>query len=351
MKKIVLGSLFSVFVCSQAVALSEIEISGELDVTASVWTLPTGERGNSSFNVPSMFMDINVPLKDDNLLVLSFEGSEEKETSPNRFDVGLREAYLDVVSTFSGMKALRLGLIPQTWQEAQYQSSNYRFLGRTAWAITEKWKYLSYSDLGVSFMSELPHDYGEWAVSLSNGEGAEEEEKGPHKEAALFVRFFRWSPWSLSFNYVRGNYEVYGGSVGLKERVQALISYEEQGRWSVALEFLDSKDPADAISDFKMADGVDVTSLSGESVHGQGGSLYAVVHTGPKAEVMLRYDYLNAAVGEKGKDLQTGLLALGYQVTEDIKAAVAVDYTRYAEEFAPGVRDRSRVEFAAQVLF
>ncbi|UXR65223.1 hypothetical protein EZJ49_03035 [Bdellovibrio bacteriovorus] len=62
MKKIVLGSLFCTFACTQALALSEIEISGELDVTASVWTLPTGERGNSAFNVPSMFMDINVPL-------------------------------------------------------------------------------------------------------------------------------------------------------------------------------------------------------------------------------------------------------------------------------------------------
>ncbi|UXR65222.1 hypothetical protein EZJ49_03030 [Bdellovibrio bacteriovorus] len=298
-----------------------------------------------------MFMDINVPLKDDNLLVLSFEGSEDKESSPNRFDVGLREAYLDVVSVFGGMKALRLGLIPQTWQEAQYQASNYRFLGRTAWSITEKWKYLSYSDLGASFMSELPADYGEWALSLSNGEGAEEKEKGPHKEAALFVRLFRWSPWSLSFNYVRGNYEVYGESAGLKERIQALISYEEKDDWMVALEFMDAKDPADAIGDYKIAEGVDVSALSGESVQGQAASLYAVVHTGPKAEVMLRYDYLNAAVGETGKNLQTGILALGYQVTDDIKAAIAVDHTHFAEEFAPGVRDRSRVEFAAQVLF
>lgn len=351
MKKIVLGSLFSLFVTTQVLALSEIELTGELNATASVWNLPTGERGNSAFEMPSLFLGLNVPLQDDNLLVLTLEGSEKKSASPSRFDVGVREAYLDLVSVFAGMQALRVGLIPQTWQEAQYENYQYRFLGPSAWSMTEKWKYHSYSDLGLSFMSQLPHDYGEWAMNLTNGEGAEEAEEGPHKEVTLFVRLFKWSPLTLSLGYVRGNYDLYGVDVGLKERIQGLLTYEVKDRWLLALEYLSTRDPADAIRDYSMVDGVEVTSLSGQAIRGEGASVYAVVHTGPKAEILVRYDYMNPVVGESGKELQTAILALGYQVTDDIKAALAVDHTKYGEDFAPGARERSKLELAAQVLF
>ncbi|WP_413944199.1 hypothetical protein [Bdellovibrio sp. HCB-162] len=351
MKKNILCSLFLLFASSHSWALSEIELTGELDATASVWNLPTGQRGNSAFGVPSLFLNLNAPLKDDNLMVLSFEGSEEKTSSAERFDVKVREAYLDVVSIFQGMYALRFGLIPQTWQEAQYETWTYRFLGQDAWAMTEKWKYQSYSDLGMSFMSELPQDMGEWAFTFSNGEGAEEKEGGPHKEASLFARLTMWAPWTVSLNYVRGNYDKYGEDVGLKERIQAMVTYEKADEWLAGLEYLAAKDPADALRDLKMAEGVDVTALSGEAVSGQAASFFTIIRTGPKAEVMLRYDYLNAVTGEDGKDLQTVIASLGYQVTEDIKAALAVDHTRYGSDFAPGARDRSKVELAAQVLF
>ncbi|WP_373999088.1 hypothetical protein [Bdellovibrio bacteriovorus] len=351
MKKYSFAFLFLLFASSQANALSDLEISGEVDISATVWNLPTGERGNSAFNIPSLFLNFEAPLKDDNLLVLTLEGSEQEINSDERFEVRVREAYLDLVSVFSGMHALRAGLIPQTWQEAQYEQYGYRFLGTDAWAITEKWRYLNYSDLGVSFMSQLPADWGEWALSLANGEGANEKEEGSQKEAALFARFTLWSPLSLSFNCVRGSYDKYSGSAAVKERIQALLEYDKEDSFIAGLELLMTKDPADAISDLKIAEAVDVTDFLGESVEGRAASVYTVISTGPKAEVLLRYDYLDAMANEDGKDLQTILASLGYQVSEDIKAAFAVDYTRYAENYAPGVRDRSKVELAAQVLF
>ncbi len=100
-----------------------------------------------------------------------------------------------------------------------------------------------------------------------------------------------------------------------------------------------------------MAEEVDVTALSGQAVEGQAVSFFTVVSTGPKAEMLFRYDYLNTVVGEDGKDLQTFTVALGYDVSEDIKAALSFDYTRYGDEFALGARDRSKVSLAAQVLF
>lgn len=351
MKKNVVGALLIIFSYSQTWALSDLEISGDLGVTASIWNLPTGERGVSSFGIPTLFLNLEAPLDENNLLVMKWEGSEEKDSSSERFDVKIREAYVDVVSLFKGIRGLRLGLIPQTWQEAQYETWSYRFLGKTAWVLTEKWKYLSYSDLGISYMSELPSDIGEWALTLSNGEGAEEKEVGPHKEGALFVRLTPWDVWTLSLSYVRGNYEKYGADMGLRERALVMVTFENEQGWLAGLEILRTKDPADALRDYGMAEEVDVTALTGQVLEGMAGSLFVVIPTGPKAELMLRYDHLNAAVGEEGKDLRTTLASLAYQATEDLKMAFAIDYTNFGSDFAPGVRDRSKLELAAQVLF
>ena len=157
MKKLLFASLFSLFVGSHAFALNDIEITGEADLNASLYMLPSSERGDSSFNVPSLLLNFNVPLKEGNLLFVSFEGAERRDQDSKPFTVQTREAYLDLVSIFNGMSGLRLGLIPQPWQESLYEDWDYRFMGTTALVITEKWKYLYYSDLGASFMSGLLH--------------------------------------------------------------------------------------------------------------------------------------------------------------------------------------------------
>lgn len=356
MKKLLLTSFLlslSIFVVSsQAFALADIEISGEADINASIYSLPSSDRGESVFSVPSLLLDFSIPLKEGNLLFVSFEGAEKRDEQSKPFTVQTREAYLDLVSIFEGMHGLRLGLIPHAWQEAQYQDWDYRFLGKTGWVITEKWKYLYYSDLGGSFMSELPQDMGEWAFSIVNGQGRDSEEPQPHKDMSLFLRLTKWSPWAVTLGYSRGSYEKYDDTVNLRERIQAAALYRgEDDHWRAGIELLDAHDPADAITDLKMAEGVDVTGLTGQAVHGQGGSLFGIVSTGPKAEVMLRWDYLNAAVGETGKDLNTVMASLAYQVTSDVRAALGADYTKYGENYGKGVRDNSKIEIAAQVLF
>ncbi|HWU41785.1 MAG TPA: hypothetical protein VN132_00065, partial [Bdellovibrio sp.] len=209
-----------------------------------------------------------------------------------------------------------------------------------------------YSDLGGSFSSNLVAEWGDWALSVVNGEGRDTEVPEQHKEAALYFHLTPWTPFSVSLGYLRGAYDKYDNDVNLRERIQVLLTYRtEDDHWKFGLEFLDAHDPADAITDLKMADGVDVTSLTGQVVHGRGGSLYTIVRTGPKAELMLRWDTLNPVVGESGKNLNTYLGALAYQVTEDVKAAFEADYTQYGSQFGNGIRDSSKIEIAAQVLF
>ncbi|MNK06200.1 hypothetical protein D3C87_240920 [compost metagenome] len=352
MKKIFLPVLMMICgTSSLAMALTDIELSGEVDLAAQVHTLPTGVQGDSAFLVPAFLLNLNAPLNQGNLMVATFEGAEKRQDdNTQQFDVYTRMVYLDVVSIFNGMHGLRFGLIPQTWQEAQYEDWSYRFLGKSGKVLTEKYNYLSYSDLGVSFMSELPKSWGEWAFTLVNGEGMSEE-TGPHKEAGIFVRMAGMSPWTLSLNYVRGSYENMNSNFNTKERIQAQVLYHPSKNWFAGVELLDAHDPAEAVRDLKMADEVDVTDVLGQSVHGRGGSIFAEVGTGPLAKVMVRYDYLDAIVGQSGKQLSSALAALSYQVTDDIRSALAYDYTWYGDDFAPGIRDSSKIEFATQVMF
>lgn len=350
MKKILLFLIFSIFVSAHAASFEGVEFNGEIDMSFEVMDLPTGERGNSAVRVPSIFLDVDVPLVEGNAFHFRFEGSEQTETSAERFRLGVREAHLDLVSPFAGLHGLRIGLLPQPWHEAQYQSYSYRFVAPTGWAITEKWNYLGVSDLGASFMSELPQNWGEWALTLTNGAGRTEEENSPHKDFAILLRLKSMS-WILTLNYLRGQYDQYGVELGTKERIQALLTYQNADQLLIGLEYLGARDPADAITALEIAEGVDVTALAGQVVRGWGASLFAVQATGPRAEVLVRYDYLNPAQGQNGKELQTALIALGYKVQPDLRSAISYDYTQYGKDFAPGKRTLSRIQLSAQVQF
>ncbi|HWU43216.1 MAG TPA: hypothetical protein VN132_07260, partial [Bdellovibrio sp.] len=136
MKKFIWPFLFSFFAGAHAYALADIEITGEADLNASLYNLPTSLKGESAFSVPTLLLNFNVPLKDGNFLYTSFEGAERRDEQSKPFTVQTREAYLNLVSIFSGTQGLRLGLIPQNWLEAQYEDWDYRFLGPTGWEIT-----------------------------------------------------------------------------------------------------------------------------------------------------------------------------------------------------------------------
>lgn len=350
MEKTLIFLLFSSFVFAQAGTLSEVELNGEIDMALEVMDLPTGERGNSALRIPSLFLDLDMPLKAGDAFHVRVEGSEQSQASTERFSLNLREAHLDLLSPFQGLHGLRVGLLPQPWQQAQYDVYSYRFLGPVGWAMTEKWNYLAVSDLGVSFMSALPGYRSEWALTVTNGAGRTEKENSPHKDAALLVRLKSFQ-WTLSLNYLRGQYDQYGSDLAVKERIQALLTYQCSDQLLVGLEYLGTRDPADALTALKMAEGVDVTDLTGQVVRGWAASLFVTKATGPKAEILARYDYLNPVQGRNSKELQTALVALAYKVQPDIRTALSYDYTQYGKDFAPGKRALSRIQLSAQVQF
>lgn len=352
MKKVVLFVFLSIFGVSGFA--QNVEVGGEVNIHLSTWQLPTGQRGVTEFDISTLFFDVDALLAHDNVFHLRFEGRDQSQNTStgegDRFSIGVREAYLDLLNVLPGFRALRLGLVPQPWQEAQYQIWNYRFLGKNGWGITEKWGYLNYSDFGLTYMSRLPRNWGEFAFTLTNGEGVQNPGEGHQKEAAVFIKFFAGQPFSLSFNYVHGQYDLYGQGVNKKERIQTLLAYEGMV-WKWGLEAMLSQDPGNALRDLKMAEGVDVTDILDQNVTGQALSAFVVYNINEKSDVMTRFDYLNAATDLSGKTLKTFILAYGYQYSESLKFAVAGDYTQYDEGYGVGVRDASKLDLSVQVLF
>ena len=360
MKKYVTAALLVLGV-QGAFAQDSFQLSGELNSSLMIYNLPSGDRGNSKFKIQNFLINLDVPLEQGNGLVIKFEGSDDRDTlvetstgdqyqTLGKFEFGLREAYLDIVSPFSSMKVVRLGMIPQVWQEAHYQEQNYRFLGRTSWELTEKYNYLSYSDLGFTYMAEMPRLAGEWAISLYDGEGIQKSDRKAYKEVSLFFSFFKDEDYSLNLNLVYGNYDIYESAINSKERLLVSWVHGISDRLVAGMEVMYARDPMEAFADFNIANTPNLDDYPAEKIDGYGGSLYAIYKVKDRSEVFLRYDYLNAAI-KANKTVQTGVIGYGYDFSQDIKLAVAMDYTGYSSGYGKAVRDESKLTLATQVLF
>lgn len=346
---LVLGLLF--FSLSSAASLADLSLEGELDIGTQIHFLPSREQGNTAFTLPRLQLDGDLPLRDGNSVGLQLEGAEKRDPGSHRYDVQVKEAYLDLTSPFGNLRSMRYGLIPNSWQEIQRDHWDFDELGDFAKPFTEKNGYISHSDLGLMYLAELPDERGEWTLSVSNGEGMESDEVGPRKEGQLIFHWQAWRPVLLTFGYVYGAYDQYESGVNKKERLLFQAIYESEEGFMAGLEFMDAHDPADAFTALKMAQGVDLADDTGRNVHGQGGDLYLKWRSGPQAETLLRYERLQVVAGDPNKLTQTAWGGISYQFTADIAAVGAYSYSWYPEKYGLGTRDESALRLATKVTF
>jgi len=337
-------------VAGKALAVSDLNLSGEMDLAFAVKHLPTRDMGVTSFNLPRLNLDIEVPLRDENGIFVTLETAEFRDATSKRFDTQLKYAYLNLTSGLPSQATLRYGLIPDFYIELQREGWDYDFWGPASDVPLICYKYTSWSDLGVMYQGELPGDGGPWALSVTNGEGYQSNEVGPRKQVQLLLDIVRWAPFHLRMAYSYGAYEEYDARFNKKVRAALHLSYEFQNA-ELALEYFQTRDPADAILAGDMAGGVDVSTLAGTSVEGQGGSLMARVETGEKTEFFLRGDYLSPVRQEKEKNLKALSTGFSYNTNEDLRWALAYEYTDYSDAFSASIRDESRLVLATRVSF
>lgn len=333
----------------RAFAVSDLTLSGEFNLLAAWKQLPTRDQGVTAFSIPSIRMDFEVPLHESNEIFVELESAEFRDATSKRYDTQAKEAYLSLVSLFTGVE-IRYGLIPNSWVEMQRGSWDYDFWGPTSETFLIKYKYSSWADLGVDVHGEFGDDFGEWTLSGSNGEGAESEELGRHKEYMAILSFHRLAPLYFTVSYLQGAYERIDDSFNQKKRIMAEISYATEITYA-GISYYNTADPADAITAGKMAGEVDVVSLAGTSVEGQGASLLLRRKITARTDIFARADWLSPVKTQRDKNLRSVTGGVSFQSNEDLLWVLAAESTTYSETFAPAARDQSQFLAATQVKF
>jgi hypothetical protein len=335
---------------TKSFAVTDVGFSGELDVGFTYNQLPTRDQGVTAFSIPRLNLDIEASLRDNNEIFIELETAEYRDATSKRFDTQLKEAYLSLTSIVPARTELRYGFIPDFYIELQREQWDYDFWGAASQVPMIRYKYVSWSDLGVMYQGELPEDWGQWAFSITNGEGYQTDETGQRKQAQLLLGLTKAAPFYAMLAYTYGAYDDYDSSFNKKTRLAANLSYDF-GRGLVALEYYATQDPADAIMAGHMAAGVDVTALHATVVDGEGASFFGRWDLTEKADLFARLDYLTPVKSEKNKNLKSVSAGVSYDSSEDIRWALACDYTDYSEDFSASMRDESKLVLATRVSF
>jgi len=291
-----------------------------------------------------------LPLREGNEFFVELQNTEFRDATSKQYETGAREAYLSMTSFLPARSEMRYGLIPDFWVELEREQWGYDFWGVNSYMPLIKYKYSSWSDLGLMYQGELPDDWGQWSLSITNGEGLQSEETGPRKQVQLILAMTKTAPFYAMVSYVQGSYDNYDDSFNKKQRILLHMSYEFQ-KGLLALEAYDTKDPADAIQTEGMGGGVDVTDLHATNVEGQGATLYGIVKLNEKSDLFLRADWLNPVKTNAQKFLQDITAGVSYDMTDDIRWALAYEYTHYSDEFSDSARDQSLLTLATRVYF
>jgi hypothetical protein len=352
MKKIKFYIFLTLFsgLSAKSFAVTDVGFSGELDVAFTYKQLPTRDQGVSTFSIPRLTLDIEAPLRDNNEIFLQLETSEYRDETSKRFDTQLKEGYLSLTSILPPRSELRYGLIPDFYIELQREQWDYDFWGVASLVPMIKYKYADWSDLGAMYQGELPEDLGQWALSVTNGEGYQNDETGQRKQAQLLLGFTKAAPFYAMIAYTYGAYDAYDSSFSKKTRLAVNLSYEFSAGL-LALEYYATQDPADAITAGHMAANVEVTALHGTVVDGEGASLFGRWDMTEKTDLFMRVDYLSPVKPEKSKNLKSASGGVSYDSSEDIRWALAYEYTDYSDDYSPSIRDESQLVLATRVSF
>lgn len=334
---------------STALAVSDFTLSGQFNVLGAMKQLPTRDQGITAFSIPSVRLDVDVPLKESNELFVELETSEFRDRDSKRYDTQLKEAYVNMLSLIPGYE-VQYGLVPNSWVQFQREGWGYDFWGPTSEVFLIRYRYSAWADLGVNVYGSLPNELGEWTLSVVNGEGAESEELGKHKEVQAIFSWQAWAPVYLSVGYLQGNYDVIGDDFNSKQRWMVELSYGNEMNY-FSLSYYNMKDPADIITTNHMASDVNVTAFHGTNVEGQAVSLLARRKITARSDVFLRGDWLQPVKSQTAKVATAAAAGFAFESTEDMLWVFGFESSTFDASYAPSARDQSQFLVATQVRF
>lgn len=205
----------------------------------------------------------------------------------------------------------------------------YRFQGTI---FEEREGYLSSSDFGVSFRSEIPHAYGEFVVGLYNGETYTRPDTNNQKAVQMRGTLRPLpAPGPLRGLRVSGFYDLDHVANDLnRRRAIGTVTYEHR-RVNAGFTYLDATDQATAAVN---------------EIDSHGYSVWATPRTPMGIEGLLRYDHLrpNTANDSEKERTLVGVAYWPHMSVASVSSSVLLDYEQVNyHDYSPGRPTEKRI--------
>jgi hypothetical protein len=187
------------------------------------------------------------------------------------------------------------------------------------------------------------------AVSVVNGEGAEQAETGFHKDFQLFYQNREFNNFQFSLFALDGTHEKVESGMAAKERQAIALQYSKYG-FRIYTEFLWSRDPVDAVNR-KVVDQVELTDLGGQMVNGFSSNLELEYQLGPKAIGFYRYEFVDPARGVEARGLESNVLGFHYFPRQSLQFSIAWLQVVYGKFHGNSAEDLSELSVGIKYLW
>jgi hypothetical protein len=334
--------------------LSYLRYSYNLEDSKSPGSLRSVDDGNE-FNIDRVYLTLDWQLWDKGKVSYTLEGGEIRDGN-GHYDVTTKAFFLEVRDLLYPSTYLWIGQADLPWVAYEEGLWGYRFQGTV---FPDRMGYMTSTDLGVGFGGDIPGGYGDYQLSVVNGEGWTHNEVGKHKDlhARLTLRPFGARENALKNLFVTGfasvgAYDDVPSGPDDRNRWIAQIGYKNPGRLTLVGEYFQAKDPA-----VKMALRYPtLDARSGRESDAQGFSIFGTLNAGVlkdsdfarKWEFLARWDHLDPDGSISGNNVDLWLAGVSYRWNKNIRLLLNYEEIDHEDDFF--LMDSSRIMLQAELV-
>jgi hypothetical protein len=329
-----------------------MESTGDISAVMAYTEKPSSLKDQSAYRVPLGILGLQLGFEEGMKAITELSYGRTRDTT-GRAQLQVEKLYVQVDGLISENGVMQFGQLPNPWVGLMERESPMAFyLGASYQPIVIHWNELNRADSGFAFVQNWSASQLE--ISITNGEGPGQDEKGPRKELQIFYQTQLFDAakldqrWLLAFGAIEGGYENIEASISQKERLLVFIKYEVLHKSWGSLELISSKDPVDGVN-LKVADQVDLTDLGGLVTRGSGGALELGSWLSEKSAVQLRCESFNPAQGVDGRGLSSEMLGFHFFPRQHLQFSLAWVQVQYGQNHSASVRDSEEVALGAKL--
>ena len=326
-------------------------------------------KGNNEFAIDRVYVIFLWTLWDRARLRYTLEGGDIRDvdvtlsngaltkTGNQTLAVVTKHLFFEYSNPFGKDTWVRLGIADLPFVPYEEDVWGYRVQGTV---FSDRSGYLTSADLGVAVGGRFANGYGSWQASLVNGEGWKRSEAGKHKDAharltlnplagvgKTAANFF------VTGFHARGTYEDVASGPASKDRTILMAGYKMAGKFTLAGEYVMSRDPATAMAGRYPS----LSARAGMLAKGRGTSVFATLSpkalgatgTAEKLDLLARYDALDPDDEIADNGLRRVIAGFAYKLHQKMTALLTMEDVRY--DAGAGKLNERRVLLQTEIRF